>query len=67
VQTHSGKTYVDETLYRPGGIEDPMPASDLERKFMDLASGIIGAAQASECLARINTLEHEPHVRIFGG
>ena len=65
VESRAGETYVDETLYRPGGIEDPMPAADIDRKFMALASEVIGADRASECMAHIRKLEKEPHVRIL--
>ena len=65
VQSRTGETYVDETLYRPGGIEDPMSVSEIDRKFMGLASEVIAPQRASECMAHIKNLENESRVRIL--
>ncbi len=65
VRADTGKTYADETLYRPGGIEDPMPVAELERKFIALTSDIVGASRASACMRRIRTLENEPNACIL--
>jgi 2-methylcitrate dehydratase PrpD len=57
VHARGGETYTEETLYRPGGLEDPMPPEALERKFMMLASSVVGAERAAQCMARIKSLD----------
>ena len=65
VRSRSGKTYTDETLYRPGGLEDPMPAAALEDKFMALASAVVPAERAARCMAHIRSLERAARVAIL--
>ena len=65
VRTRSGGLHTDETLYRPGGIEDPMPPEALEEKFMTLASPIVSPERAAQCMAHIQSLERAPRVAIL--
>ena len=65
VRTRTGQTCSDETLYRPGGLEDPMSAEEIERKFMSLASEIVSAERAAQCMTHIKRLEQEPRASII--
>jgi 2-methylcitrate dehydratase PrpD len=67
VETRAGETYTDETLYRPGGLEDPMSVEELESKFVTLASGVISEAEARRCMAGIKRLEREESVGVMVG
>lgn len=66
LRTRAGKTYGDETLYRPGSPEDPISPQALEQKFMTLTAGVISAERASECVSHIKGLEKQDRVAILG-
>lgn len=65
VRSREGRGYTDETLYRPGGLEDPMSGVELERKFMALASQVVSADRASKCMKHIQAIERAPRVEIL--
>lgn len=62
VKTRAGMTYAGETLYRRGGVEDPISVADLETKFRSLCSGVLPDALVSAAITQINNLETEPRV-----
>lgn len=66
VRARTGKTCVDQTLYRPGSAEDPVSAEELEKKFMTLTAGVVSAEWALECVSHIKGLEAQAHVGILG-
>lgn len=66
VRARTGKTCVDQTLYRPGSAEDPVSAEELEKKFMTLTAGIVSAERALECISHIKRLNAQVRVGILG-
>jgi 2-methylcitrate dehydratase PrpD len=62
VRSRAGETYRDETLYRRGGLEDPVSPEDLERKFMTLTADVLSPARAAAWTAHIDALE--THARV---
>lgn len=62
VRVGGGRDFSGETLYRPGGAEDPIPPEDLERKFVTLTSGILTEVQARECIAYVKGLDAQARV-----
>jgi len=64
VRSRSGKTYADETLYRPGSAEDPIPPAALEKKFMTLTAGIVPAERAAECVSYVKELDAQDRVAL---
>ena len=65
VRSRAGRTYADETRYRPGSVEDPVSAEELEAKFMTLTSDIVRAERAAKCVTHIKTLEKQDRVSIL--
>ena len=59
-----GQTFVDETLYRRGGPEDPVSPEDLERKFATLTSDVLSPARTTAWVRYIRDLERQPHVAL---
>jgi 2-methylcitrate dehydratase PrpD len=61
-RSRAGETYRDETLYRRGGLEDPVSPEDLERKFMTLTADVLSPTRAAAWTAHIDALE--THARV---
>lgn len=66
VRSGKGQTFTDETLYRPGGAEDPMSAEALREKFMTLAADVVSQASAARIMAHIGRIEQAPRVSLAG-
>lgn len=66
VRSTKGRTFTDETLYRPGGAEDPMSAQALQEKFMTLAADVVSEASAARIMAHIGQIEQAPRVSLAG-
>lgn len=66
VRARTGATYTAETLYRPGGAEDPMSTEALRRKFMMLTADVVSEASAARIVAHIGEIEHAPRVSFAG-
>jgi 2-methylcitrate dehydratase PrpD len=62
VRARDGKTYEDETRYRPGSIEDPIAPEALQTKFMTLTSDVISPKRAAEWVSYIRQLD--AHARV---
>ena len=63
LSTRDGRTesYLQPT--RKGDPEQPLSDAELEHKFLELVSPVIGAETARGRLARLWALEREPHLR----
>lgn len=66
VRSRKGETYTAETLYRPGGAEDPMSAGALREKFMTLAADVVSEPSAARIMAHIGDIEQAPRVSLAG-
>ena len=57
-----GRTFTAQTDYPCGDPENPVTVSDLERKFSDLATPVVGGLISRHLAATIGTLDTLPHV-----
>lgn len=63
IETRDGhrEQYLQPT--RKGDPEQPLSDADLDDKFLELVSPVVGAVQAKTLLARLWRLDNEPHIR----
>jgi 2-methylcitrate dehydratase PrpD len=63
IETRDGRSeqYLQPT--RKGDPEQPLSDADLDDKFLELASPVVGAVQAKALLARLWHLDNEQHIR----
>ena len=57
VRTKDGRELTDEVLYPKGNPSNPMTEDEFKAKYMDMASRVIGEAQADELYNRARQLE----------
>ncbi|MGH8617270.1 MAG: MmgE/PrpD family protein [Burkholderiales bacterium] len=67
VRLRSGAEHETEVLYRPGSKETPMSGEDLHRKFLGLATPVVGAQAAQALVERLSTLERLESIRPLSG
>ena len=71
VRSRGGATYVDQTLYRKGSVEDPVSTAQLEDKFLALTHAVLSRSAASMGIEQIRTWDALPRVpgsgSIWGG
>lgn len=63
VRTSSGEVYAEEVPKPLGGAGRPLPDGHVDQKFMDCASGVLGAEAAAAFLDRLRSLEGASDVR----
>jgi 2-methylcitrate dehydratase PrpD len=67
VRLRSGAEHETEVLYRPGSKETPMSDADLHRKFLSLATPVIGALAAETLADKLAAFERLESVRSLSG
>lgn len=63
VRTRSGDVYVQEVTRLLGGADRPLPAGELERKFMECVSPVLGVDNAEAVLKRLMSMRSAADVR----
>jgi 2-methylcitrate dehydratase PrpD len=67
VVLRSGERRAASTTVVRGDFADPVPAAEIVEKFVDLASGPLGAGRAREIVRRVEEIERMDDVRELTG
>ncbi|MDP3046103.1 MAG: MmgE/PrpD family protein [Chloroflexota bacterium] len=62
IRMRDGRTFTAQTDYPRGDPENPVTVSDLERKFSDLASPVVGQLISRHLVTTVSALDTLPHV-----